>query len=59
MQDFADEGNPCGSKQTEDQSYNAGLDASSAASADKSSFLALWNPIAPRYGEPTYSEDQL
>jgi hypothetical protein len=59
MRDFEHAGAPCGTPQSQDSNYNAANDASQAASADKSSFLALWNPMAPTYGEPTYTEDQL
>jgi hypothetical protein len=29
------------------------------ATADKMAFIVLWNPIASRYGLPTYTQDQL
>jgi hypothetical protein len=58
MADFANAGSPCGSDPNQDSNYAAGVDASTAASNAKNSFLGLWNPMAPRYGQPTYASDQ-
>ena len=58
MQDFAKAGAPCGATPNQDSNYVAGNNASQTASTDKGSFLALWNPIAPTYNQPTYSQDQ-
>jgi hypothetical protein len=60
MQDFQAAGAPCGATAaTTDANYSAGNTASASASSAKSGFLALWNPIAPNYGQPTYTQDQL
>jgi Protein kinase domain len=58
MQDFANAGSPCGSDPRQDSNYAAGLDASTAATNAKNTFLGLWNPMAPGYGQPTYSSGQ-
>ncbi len=55
MVDFANAGNPCGSNPGQDSNYAAGQDASNAATIAKNDFLASWNPIAPQYGQQTYS----
>ena len=31
------------------------LNASSAVTTAKNAFLGIWNPMAPRYGQRTYS----
>jgi hypothetical protein len=55
MMDFANSGNPCGSDPGQDSNYVAGQDASIAATTAKDAFLGIWNPMAPRYGQQTYS----
>ena len=55
MTDFANAGSPCGSDPGQDSNYVAGQDASSAATTAKDAFLAIWNPMAPRYGQPTHT----
>ena len=55
MVDFANAGNPCGSDPSQDSNYVAGQAASGAATSDKNIFLGIWNPMAPRYGQQTYS----
>jgi len=55
MVDFANAGNPCGSDPGQDSNYTAGQDASNAATIAKNDFLAIWNPMAPQYGQQTYS----
>jgi hypothetical protein len=55
MADFADSGRPCGSDPSQDPSYAAGQNASGAATAAKSAFVAIWDPMAPRYGQQVYS----
>jgi hypothetical protein len=42
-----------------DPSYAAAAEPSAQATADKAAFLALWNPIAKKYGLPTYNETQI
>jgi hypothetical protein len=55
MTDFANAGSPCGSDPGQDSNFAAGQDASGAATAAKVTFLGIWNPMAPRYGQQTYS----
>jgi len=55
MAHFADSGSPCGSNPNQDSSYAAGQNASAAATTAKSAFVAIWNPMAPRYGQQGYS----
>lgn len=55
MADFANAGNPCGSDPNQNSNYTAGQNASAAATTAKNAFLAVWNPMAPRYGQRTYS----
>jgi len=55
MMDIANSPNPCGSDPGQDSNYVAGQDASTAATTAKEAFLGIWNPMAPRYGQRTYS----
>jgi hypothetical protein len=55
MADFANSGSPCGSDPSQDSSYVAGVSASAANAAAKAAFVAIWDPIAPRYGQQAYS----
>jgi len=55
MKDFANSGSPCGSDPRQDSHYAAALNVSGAATTAKSAFVAIWNPMAPRYGQPVYS----
>ena len=55
MADFANAGNPCGSNPGQDSNYAAGQDASNAATIAKNDFLAIWNSMAPQYGQQTYA----
>jgi eukaryotic-like serine/threonine-protein kinase len=55
MADLVSSGSTCGSGASQDSNYQAGGAASAAATTSKNAFLALWNPMAPRYGQPTYS----
>jgi hypothetical protein len=50
MADFA-----CGSDSSQNTNYLAGQNASAEATAAKKAFLDIWNPMAPRYGQKTYS----
>jgi hypothetical protein len=50
MADYA-----CGSDPGHNAEYLAGQDASAKATAAKKAFLDIWNPMAPRYGQKTYS----
>ncbi len=49
----------CNADPTQDSNYEAGQSASQSASADKASFLAVWNVIAVQYNEPTYTVTQI
>jgi hypothetical protein len=55
MADFASSGSACGSDPSQDPNYAAGQNASAAATTAKNAFVALWDPMAPRYGQQTYS----
>ncbi len=55
MADFAAAGSPCGSSPSQNANFAAGQEASAKATADKNAFLSTWNPLAPRYGQRTYS----
>ena len=55
MADLVNAGSACGSNASQDSNYVAGGTASSAATTSKTDFLAIWNPMAPRYGQQTYS----
>ncbi len=55
MADFAAAGSPCGSDPSQNPNFAAGQEASAKATADKNAFLGMWNPLAPRYGQRTYS----
>jgi Protein kinase domain len=50
MADFA-----CGSDPSQNTNYLAGQNASATATAAKQAFLDIWNPMAPGYGQKTYS----
>ena len=55
MSDLASSGSACGSNPNQDSNYVAGAKASAAATTSKDAFLAIWNPMAPRYGQQTYT----
>jgi len=55
MRDFASSGSPCGSDPGQDSNYAAGVNVSNAATTAKSAFVAIWDPMAPRYGQQVYS----
>ena len=55
MADFASSGSPCGSDPGQDSNYVAGRNASASSTTAKNAFLDIWNPMAPRYGQKTYS----
>jgi hypothetical protein len=55
MADLVSAGSTCGSNASQDSNYVAGGTASSAATTSKNDFLAIWNPMAPRYGQQPYS----
>ncbi len=55
MKDFASSGSPCGSDPSQDPGYADAVNASNAATTAKSAFVAIWNPMAPRYGQQVYA----
>jgi len=55
MKDFASSGSPCGSDPSQNQDYAAAVNVSNAATTAKTAFVAIWNPMAPRYGQQVYS----
>ena len=55
MANSAGSGRPCGSDPSQDSSYAASQRASAAATTAKSAFVAIRDPMAPRYGQPVYS----
>jgi flagellar basal body-associated protein FliL len=55
MEDLASSGNSCGSNANQDSNYVAAGTADSAATTSKTAFVNLWNPMAPIYGQPTYT----
>ncbi len=55
MADLVSSGNSCGSNPNQDTNYVNGGNASAAATTSKNAFLAIWNPMAPQYGQQTYT----
>jgi hypothetical protein len=55
MKDFASSGSPCRSDPSQDPHYAAAVNVSGAATTAKDAFVAIWDPMAPRYGQPVYS----
>jgi hypothetical protein len=55
MKDFASSGSPCGSDPSHNSNYAAAVNVSGTATTDKNAFVAIWDPMAPRYGQPVYS----
>jgi hypothetical protein len=55
MKDFAGSGSPCGSDPSQDPNYADAVSISNAATTAKSAFVAIWNPMAPRYGQQVYA----
>jgi hypothetical protein len=58
MQDVKNSGT-CTVNATTDASYQAGLQASLQANSAKRGFLARWNPLASRFGQPRYTVSQI
>ena len=56
MADLVSSGNTCGSNPNQDSNYVNGVTASSDATTSKNAFLSLWNPMAPTYGQQTYTD---
>jgi hypothetical protein len=49
----------CRAHDTADAHYQATIAPNQQATTDKTTFIGLWNPIATKYGLPTYQQDQL
>lgn len=58
MADFANAGSPCGSDPSQDPNYAAAQNLSGRTTTAKHAFLAIWNPMAPGYGQQTYSPSE-
>jgi len=58
MKGFAGSGSPCGSDPSQDSNYAAGVNVSNEATVAKKAFVAIWDPMAPRYGQQVYSSTQ-
>jgi serine/threonine protein kinase len=56
MADLVSSGNSCGSNPNQDSNYVNGGTASSNSTTSKDAFLSLWNPMAPAYGQQTYTD---
>ena len=56
MADVASGAYPCGSNPSRNSHYAAGDTASAAATSAKKTFVGIWNPMAPSYGQKTYSD---
>jgi hypothetical protein len=56
MADLVSSGAACGSNPNQDSNYVAAGTADSAATTSKDAFVAIWNPMASRYGQRTYSD---
>jgi hypothetical protein len=55
MKDVANSGSPCRSDPSQDSNYAAAVNVSGATTTAKNAFVAIWDPMAPRYGQPVYS----
>jgi hypothetical protein len=51
--------NGCTQQAYSDPAYTAAATPNNQATADKTSFVALWNPVAQQYGLATYTKDNL
>jgi hypothetical protein len=49
----------CADQDYSDPSYEAAVSPNEEATSDKTAFVALWNPIAKKYGLPTYSQGEI
>jgi hypothetical protein len=49
----------CSSQDYTDSSYEAAVSPNNQATTDKTAFVALWNPIAGKYGLPAYSQGEI
>jgi hypothetical protein len=58
MRDFASQGSPCGADPSQDSNYAAALNVDGASTTAKNAFVAIWDPMAPGYGQKPYSSTQ-
>jgi hypothetical protein len=58
MADSGGSGGGCASEPAQDSNYQAALNASGQATAAKDNFLNIWNPMAPGYGQKTYTNSE-
>ena len=56
LADLVSSGNTCGSNPNQDSNYVAAGNADTASTASKAAFVNLWNPMAPEYGQQTYTD---
>jgi hypothetical protein len=56
LADLVSSGSSCGSNPNQDPNYTAAGTADTASTSSKDAFLAIWNPMAPRYGQQTYTD---
>jgi hypothetical protein len=56
LADLVSSGAACGSNPNQDSNYVAAGTADTAATNSKDAFLAIWNPMAPQYGQQTYTD---
>ena len=49
----------CSTTSQSDPNYEAAYDPDIQATASKTAFVKLWNPLAQTYGLPTYSQGEL
>jgi len=54
MADIAGGHAACGANPMADQNFAAAKEQSDRTNADKDAFVAAWNPLAVKYGKPTY-----
>jgi serine/threonine protein kinase len=55
LADLVNEGVSCPSGSSQDSNYANAVSADSASTASKQAFVGIWDPMAPRYGQQTYS----
>lgn len=58
MRDIQSSGS-CPVSTSSDNAYQLGMQASRRASAAKRRFVALWNPLASQFGQPTFRASQI
>ena len=56
LADLVSSGAACGSNPSQDPNYVAAGTADSRATTSKEAFVAIWNPMAPRYGQQAYTD---